>query len=84
MKPGPIGRVIDDNASVGSEFGDDGKLMAHSTDAHSDARRDADPDLERLNELWPMLVADDRAALLAHAEHLAALRGGATLERVRR
>ena len=30
--------------------------------------------LDRLAELWPMLSADDRAALLAHAEHLAALR----------
>ena len=40
-----------------------------------------DADLERLVELWPMLVLDDRAALLAHAEHLAALRDGATLER---
>ena len=33
-------------------------------------------DLDRLIELWPMLVSDDRAALLAHAEHLAALRNG--------
>ncbi len=32
------------------------------------------PDLERLIELWPMLVSEDRAALLAHAEHLAAQR----------
>lgn len=40
-----------------------------------------DADLDRLNELWPMLVADDRLALLAHAEHLAAVRGGASLER---
>ena len=40
-----------------------------------------DEDLERLIELWPMLVSDDRAALLAHAEHLAALRGGAISER---
>ncbi len=34
--------------------------------------------LERLAELWPMLSADDRAALLAHAEHLVALRDGFT------
>ena len=39
-----------------------------------------DADLDRLIELWPMLVSDDRAALLAHAEHLVALRGGATPE----
>ena len=37
-------------------------------------------DLDRLAELWPMLVSDDRAALLAHAEHLAALRDGTTGE----
>ena len=30
--------------------------------------------MDRLAELWPMLSADDRAALLTHAEHLAALR----------
>ena len=30
-----------------------------------------DDGLERLAELWPMLVPDDRSALLAHAEHLA-------------
>ena len=30
-----------------------------------------DADLDRLIEVWPMLVSDDRAALLAHAEHLA-------------
>ena len=36
--------------------------------------------MDRLIELWPMLVSDDRAALLAHAEHLVALRGGATPE----
>ena len=35
---------------------------------------------DRIAELWPMLSADDRAALLAHAEHLAALRDGATGE----
>lgn len=40
-----------------------------------------DADLDRLAELWPLLVSDDRSALLAHAEHLAALRGGATWER---
>ena len=33
-----------------------------------------DDGLDRLAELWPMLSADDRAALLTHAEHLAALR----------
>ena len=33
-----------------------------------------DADLERLIELWPTLVSDDRTGLLAHAEHLAALR----------
>ena len=36
-----------------------------------------DDGLERLAELWPTLSADDRAALLAHAEHLAALRDDA-------
>ena len=35
-----------------------------------------DDGLDRLVELWPMLVVGDRAALLAHAEHLVALRGG--------
>ena len=30
--------------------------------------------LKRLAELWPMIDEDDRAALLEHAEHLAALR----------
>ena len=30
--------------------------------------------LKRLAELWPMIEEDDRAALLEHAEHLAALR----------
>lgn len=33
-----------------------------------------DDGLDRLAELWPMLSADDRKALIAHAEHLAALR----------
>ena len=33
------------------------------------------PDLERLVELWPMLSADDRAALLAHAEQMVGLQG---------
>ncbi len=36
-----------------------------------------DADLDRLIEVWPTLVSDDRAALLAHAEHLAALRDDA-------
>ena len=49
-------------------------------DAHSDARRGEDADLDRLAELWPKLVSDDRLALLAQAEHLAALRDGATGE----
>ena len=40
-----------------------------------------DGDLDRLIELWPMLVSDDRAGLLAHSEHLAALRDGASLDR---
>ena len=33
-----------------------------------------DDGLVRLAELWPMLSVDDRLALIAHAEHLAALR----------
>ena len=31
-----------------------------------------DGELERLIELWPMLVSHDRATLLANAEHLIA------------
>ena len=34
------------------------------------------PDLERLAELWPRLSELDRQALVDHAEHLVALRGG--------
>lgn len=37
-----------------------------------------DADLVRLIELWPMLSDDDRAALLAQAEHLATCRDDAT------
>ena len=37
---------------------------------------DIDPGLERLAELWPKLSEFDRRALVGHAEHLAALRGG--------
>jgi len=33
-----------------------------------------DDGLDRLAELWPMLSEDGRPALIAHAEHLAALR----------
>ena len=39
-----------------------------------------DPALNRLIELWPMLAPDDRAALLARAEHLAVIRDDATGE----
>ena len=48
--------------------------------ADSGAVNARDGGLKRLVELWPMLSVDDRAALLAHAEHLAALRDGATGE----
>ena len=47
-----------------------------SDDAQSDARSDADSDLNRLAELWPKLSELDRLALVDHAEHLVALRGG--------
>ena len=46
-----------------------------SDDAHSDARS-VDSGLERLAELWPKLSELDRLALVDHAEHLVALRGG--------
>ncbi len=42
--------------------------------AESGAVGARDDGLDRLAELWPMLVSDDRLALIAHAEHLAALR----------
>ncbi|MBS0203890.1 MAG: hypothetical protein JSS49_13375 [Planctomycetes bacterium] len=35
-----------------------------------------DADFDWLNELWQILNPDDRVALVAHAEHLAALRDG--------
>ena len=50
--------------------------VAGGTDSGTVGARD--DGLERLAELWPMLSADDRLALLAHAEHLAALRDGMT------
>ncbi len=52
--------------------------VARGTDSGTVGARD--DGLDRLAELWPMLSADDRAALLAHAEHLVALRDGATGE----
>ena len=42
--------------------------------AESGAVGARDDGLDRLAELWPMLSADDRLALIAHAEHLVALR----------
>ena len=49
---------------------------SHQDDAHSDARGEVDSGLNRLIELWPRLSELDRQALVDHAEHLAALRGG--------
>ena len=51
-----------------------------SSGADSGAVGARDDGLDGLTELWPMLSVHDRAALLAHAEHLAALRDGATGE----
>ena len=48
--------------------------VAGGTDSGAVGARD--DGLDRLAKLWPMLSVDDRAALLAHAEHLAALRDG--------
>ena len=49
---------------------------SHQDDAQSDARGDVESGLNRLAELWPRLSEFDRMALVDHAEHLVALRGG--------
>ena len=75
MKPVPSGPVGDGNTSDRLEFGESDECAARTSGADSGAvgARDTlvEADLDRLIELWPMLVADDRAALLAHAERMA-------------
>ena len=68
--------ILDSNPS-GCHGGNE-RFAESGADSGAVGARDTlvEADLDRLIELWPMLVSDDRAALLAHAEHLAALRNG--------
>ena len=64
---------------LGDELVDDAKgISGGSMSSAAPALQNGlfDDGLDRLIELWPMLVSEDRASLLAHAEHLVALRGG--------
>ncbi len=83
MKPVPLGQRVEENVYGGRDLGDSGEHTSPASGAESgavgarerlgDARDDG---LNRLAELWPRLSEFDRLALVDHAEHLAALRGG--------
>ncbi len=83
MKPVPPGHRVEENVYGWRDLGDSGEHTSPASGAESgavgarerlgDARDDG---LNRLAELWPMLSEFDRLALVDHAEHLAALRGG--------
>ena len=83
MKPVPTGQTVEANVYGGLDLGYSGQHGSLTSGAESGAvgARERlggarDSGLERLAELWPMLSELDRLALVDHAEHLVALRGG--------
>ena len=83
MKPVPTCQTVEANVYGGLDLGYSGQHGSPTSGADSGAvgARERlgsarDSELNRLAELWPMLSELDRVALVDHAEHLVALRGG--------